>query len=202
MKIRESLRRADWLTELHGLLLVAVVLSGVAGLVTVFATLTGVLLDVEVPGAGVLRPDALVNAGAGVAIAPDASISLQVSDPSGVQLTLAAVSALPSFVLTTVMLVLLWRLVGEARRTDPFVGVTAGRLRTIGWLLVVGGPIAWVVEFMARFALSDTITATGPTATLDLGELGLWFLAGVGFLAIGEVVRRGQAIRAELDQVV
>jgi hypothetical protein len=30
----------------------------------------------------------------------------------------------------------------------------------------------------------------------------VWFLAGFGILAIGEVVRRGRALRAELDEVV
>ena len=202
MKVLESLRRPDWLRELHGLLLVGVVVSGVIGVVSVIATLTGQPFDVEVPSGDVLRPDSLVNARAGVVLDADASVYLQVAHPTGGQLGLATVAAFPSYALTTAMLVLLWRLVGAARHTDPFTVATARRLRTLGWLLLVGGPAAWLVRFMAQFALSDTVTTVGPRATLDLGTPAVWFLAGFGILAIGEVVRRGQALRAELDEVV
>jgi hypothetical protein len=202
MKVRETLRRADWLRELHGLLLVAVVVCGVVGVASMIATLTGQPLDIEVPSGGVLRPDSLVHANAGVVIDPDASIYLRVGHPSWFQLGLATLVTLPGYALTTTMLVLLWRLVGEARHTDPFSGATGRRLRTLGWLLIVGGPAAWVVEFVARFALSDTVSTVGPQATFDLGAPAVWFLAGFGILAISEVVRRGQVLRAELDEVV
>ncbi|MEU5940003.1 DUF2975 domain-containing protein [Micromonospora sp. NPDC047548] len=202
MKARESLRRADWLRELHGLLLVAVVVSGVVGVVGMIATLTGQPVDIEAPSGGVLRPDSLVNARAGAVIDADASIYLRVEQPSGVQIGLATVAALPTYILATTMLVMLWRLVGEARRTDPFTAATARRLRTLGWLLIVGGPVAWLVEFLARFALSGTVATGGHQATLNLGVPAVWFLAGFGILAISEVVRRGQALRAELDEVV
>lgn len=202
MDVRESLRRTDWLRELHGLLLVAVVVSGVVGIASAIATLTGQLFDIAVPGGDILRPDALVNPRPGATIDADASIYLRVEHPTGVQRGLATVATLPGYALTTAMLVLLWRLAAKARRDDPFTGGVVSRLRVLGWLLVVGGPAASAVEFIARFALSDTVTTSGPRATLDLGAPAVWFLAGVGMLAIGEVVRRGQTLRAELDEVV
>jgi uncharacterized membrane protein YhiD involved in acid resistance len=62
--------------------------------------------------------------------------------------------------------------------------------------------VVCAVEFLARFALTDTVSTVGPSASFDPGVLAVWALAGFGFLAIGEVVRRGQALRAELDEVV
>src|SRR5258706_142062 len=37
---------------------------------------------------------------------------------------------------------------------------------------------------------------------LVLEQRGWWLLAGVGFLALAEVIRRGLAMRAELDEVI
>jgi len=199
MKIRDSVRRGDWLRELHGLLLVAVILSAVVGVATAVATLTGQPFDIRVPIGDVLRPDALADVRPGAAIHPDATIYLRVEHPTGTQRWLVTIATLPIYALTTVML---WRLVGEERHTDPFTGVTARRLRILGWLLIIGGPVAWAAEFTARFALSDTVTTAGPHATLDPGTPAVWFLAGFGMLAISEVVRRGQALRTELDSVV
>jgi hypothetical protein len=202
VNVHESLRRTDWLHELQGLLFVAVVVSGIVGIATAIATLAGQPFNIDVPSGDVLRPDAVVNTHPGATIDAQASISLRVEHPTGVQLGWATVAALPGYALTTTMLVLLWRLVALARRDDPFTAGTVSRLRALGWLLVVGGPAAWAAEFIARFALSETVTTGGPRATLDLGAPAVWFLAGFGMLAIGEVVRRGQALRAELDQVV
>jgi hypothetical protein len=200
--MRTVLRRPDWLRELDGVLLAGVVISAFLGAASLLATLTGQPVEVEAASGGVLSPDALMNARAGTVIAPEASVSLRIVDPSGTQLGLAALAAFPSYALTTAMLVLLWRLVGAARRTDPFTMVTARRLRTLGGVLLVGGPVVCVVEFLARFALTDTVSTVGPSTSFDPGVLAVWALAGFGFLAIGEIVRRGQALRAELDEVV
>lgn len=202
MNIREALRRADWLRELDGLLRIAVMVCIVLGIANVIAAFTGRPFDVGIPGQDVLRTDALTNVRPDVTLDPSADISLRPGHPSGTQLILVTLSTLPTYVLTTIAVLLLWRLVSVARHTDPFTDATARRLRTLGWLLVIGGPTSVAVQFVARFALSYTVTTIGPQATLNLGTLATWFLAGFGMLAISEVVRRGTALRTELDEVV
>ncbi|MET7397269.1 DUF2975 domain-containing protein [Dactylosporangium sp. NPDC005572] len=194
--------RADWLRELHVLLLLAVGLSVAVGLASGIATLTGQPFDVGVASGDVLRADALTGARPGVAVDPDASVYLRVEHPTVAQSALATMATLPGYALTTTMLVLLWRLVARARHDDPFTAGTVRRLRVLGWLLVVGGPVSAMVELAGRFALAGTVKTGGPDASLDLGSTAVWFLAGFGMLAIAEVVRRGQALRAELDGVV
>ncbi|SHN47678.1 DUF2975 domain-containing protein [Cryptosporangium aurantiacum] len=173
MAPRESLPRTDWLRQLHGLLLTGVVLSGLLGVLSMSAILIGQPIETSAPSGAVLVSDALVGADAGVTA--DGAIDLRI---------------------------LLSRLVGAAHRADPFTSATVRRLRTLGWLLVAGGPAASMIEFAARFALSGTATTGGASADLDLSTPALWFVAGVGLLATSEVIRRGQAMRAELDTVV
>lgn len=196
------LQRPDWLRELHGLLLVGVLLTALAGFASAVTTLAGQPLSVGLPAEDVLRPDAVSHVGSGVHADPTTDVFLRIEHPTGEQLTLATLAALPTYALTTAMLVMLWRLVGTARRTDPFTSATVGRLRALGWLLIIGGPVAWLVEFAARFSLSGTVSSRGPEATLDFFAPAVWFLVGLGMLAIGEVIRRGQALRTELDGLV
>jgi hypothetical protein len=200
MTPQEPHRRTDWLRELYGILLTAVVLCGLLGILGLAATLTGQPIETSAPSGAVLASDTLVAVGPGVTA--DGDVELRIEDPSGAQRALAAVAGLPTYLLTTTMLVLLARLVDGARKADPFTSTTAHRLRRLGWLLVVGGPAAAVTEFVARFALSNATTTEGASADFPVGGPALWCLAGVGLLALSEVIRRGQALRAELDTVV
>lgn len=185
--------KADWLKEFHHVLLIAAL--GTAAVCAVGA------VDL------IVNDEIVVELQAGSAGAqgldPSTPVVLAVSDPSATQVTLATVAALPTYLLVTAMLLLLHRLVGAARCGDPlFTGRTVGRVRTVGWLLLVGGPVAGALEFVARFALSGTVGSGPNFAVLDPARTMIWMLTGFGLLAVAEVVRRGQALRAELDEVI
>ncbi|GAA2645477.1 DUF2975 domain-containing protein [Paractinoplanes durhamensis] len=192
----ESLRRPDWLDELRRLLGIAVVLSGIGTAVSTVAVLAGRPVEVTVAGSALALP-ALP---AGVSAAD--GIPLRLDDPTAAQRGWELLSTLPGYALLTLALVLLWRLTGQARRGDPFTVDVARRLRRLGLLLVAAGPIVWVTEFLGDFALSAGADTGGVYATLDLTAPAAWALAGFGALAVGEIVRRGQAMRVELDGVV
>ncbi|GIE90076.1 DUF2975 domain-containing protein [Actinoplanes regularis] len=200
MRLIDNLRRPDWLDELHSLLLFAVTGTGLAVVGGVIATLSGRALEVDVASDGALRPDALVGAPPGVSLGN--VLHLRVEDPDGAQLTWAILTTLPRQLLILAALVLLWRSVGRARREDPFGPGMAGGFRRLGLLLVVGGPVVWVVEFVARFALSGTAGVGGTYASMDFLVPFAWLFCGFGAFAIGEVLRRGRMLRAELDGVV
>jgi hypothetical protein len=198
--MREVLRRTDWLNEMHGVLAIAVALTGIAGAVRTVAILAGQPLDVNVSSEGVLRSEALTDMPSGVAI--DSELRLQVDQPTGIQRGWELLAPLPSFLPMTLALVLLWRLVGQARRGDPFTGDMVSRFRTLGLLLVVGGPAVWLLESIGRFALSATVSSGVPYGSIDFAVPTAWLLGGFGMFAIGEILRRGQALRTELDGVV
>lgn len=172
--------KTDWLTEFHHVLLVAAI---GAGSVCVLGTVA------------VLARDEIV--------VPVHAAEVTVADPTVTQIALGAAAALPTYLLATVVLLLLHRLVGAARRGDPlFGGRTLRRIRTVGWLLLVGGPVVCAVEFVARFALSGTVGDDGIYAEFDPALVAIWALAGFGMLAVGEIVRQGRDLRAELDEVI
>ncbi|MEU4626495.1 hypothetical protein AB0G04_41760 [Actinoplanes sp. NPDC023801] len=200
MNLIRTLRRPDWIDELHGVLLLGTVLTGAGGIAAVVATLAGQPIQVEVATGTALRPDALTGAPPGVVLGD--SLLLDVTDPTAAQLGWALLAALPRFVLVTVTLALLWRAIGRARRTDPFRSGLAGSLRSLGILLIGGGVLAWLTEVVARFGLSSTVDVGGTYTTVDLTVPAVWLFFGITLLAVGEIVRRGQEMRADLDGVV
>ncbi|GAA4967386.1 hypothetical protein GCM10025331_70180 [Actinoplanes utahensis] len=194
------MRRPDWLDELHGLLAIGLALTGIAGAVTTARILLGRPFDVEVSSKGFLRSDALLNVPPGVSI--NSELRLQVEQPTGAQRGWELLTTLPNLLLLLLVLFLLWRLVGRARHGDPFTGNIVSRFRALGLLSVIGGPTVWVLESVGGFALSLTLRPIETYALLDFAIPGTWLLWGFGMFAIGEIVRRGQSLRAELDGVV
>ncbi|WP_250008939.1 DUF2975 domain-containing protein [Actinoplanes sp. M2I2] len=198
--MRTSLRRPDWLNELHGLLTIGVVLTGIAGAVTTIGIVAGRPFDVEVSSKGLLPSDALLNVPPGVSI--DGGLRLQVEEPTGAQRGWELLATLPGLLLLLLVLFLLWRLVGRARHDDPFTGNIVSRFRALGLLSVIGGPTVWVLESVGEFALGLTLKPMETSALLDFAIPGTWVLWGFGMFAIGEIVRRGRSLRADLDGVV
>ena len=198
MTLRASLRRPDWLRELHGFLLFAVLLSAVVAATGVFAVLAGEPLDVQVGG----EPSSGALSALPPGTIPDPALHLRITEPSAAQMGWAILAGLPRCLLLTAALAVLRRLVARARRGGPFAGGVPGRLRTLGLLLVIGGPTVWALELTARFALSDTVGAGSAYAALDATALLGWLLAGFVAFAAGEVVRRGEALEADLVGVV
>ncbi|WP_317794022.1 DUF2975 domain-containing protein [Actinoplanes sichuanensis] len=194
------MRRPDWLDELHGLLTMGVVLTGIGGAVTTIGILMGRPFDVQVSGASLLSADVPLNLPPGTSI--DSAVSLQVDHPTGAQRAWELLATLPAILLLLLVLFLLWRLVGRARHDDPFTGGIVTRFRALGLLSVIGGPVVWAIQSAAGFALSTTLKPLDAYTLLDFAVPGSWLLFGFGMFAIAEIVRRGRSLRAELDEVV
>jgi hypothetical protein len=113
-----------------------------------------------------------------------------------------AFTTVPTFLVTITMFVLLLGVLRRARRDDPFLPATVRRLRALAIVVVVGGPVAFVIEMIAAMELSSRVTKTHMGTTVDLTSLGIWLLVGFGFFAIAEVINRGRAMRAELETVI
>ncbi|WIM92577.1 DUF2975 domain-containing protein [Actinoplanes oblitus] len=192
----KSLRRPDWLDELHGLLLVALVLTGIGTALGVVSILAGqpVEAQVAVTGGSAAGPPAGVTFGSWIAV--------DIVHPSAAQKGWALVAMLPRQLLIVAALALLWRVVGRARRSDPFGPGIAPAFHRLGLVLVLGGPVVWIVDFVARTRLSDSAGVGGTYAVLDFVVPLAWGFCGFGAFAIGEILRRGRAMRVDLDGVV
>ena len=98
------------------------------------------------------------------------------------------------------MLALLAGLVRKAKRDDPFTEFTVRRLRATAAVAVGGGYLGFLVELLAAMHLSSTMLIDTVAGVAFLPAH--WLLIGFGCFAIAEVVRRGRAMRDELDAVV
>lgn len=196
-----SLRRPDWLAELQTLLLIALVLSGVAIAVGLGTLAVDDSVTFTVPAGGVdgitdVRGSLRANAG----IDPEGDVDVRVSDPSARQRLLYVLTGLPSYALGLVILALLWNTVRAARRVGPFAPTVVRRLTWLGFTVLAGGPLADAAQLIATFLASGTLF--DGQMFVSYVPSWWWFLAGLGFLAVAEVVKRGTAMRAELDEVV
>jgi hypothetical protein len=201
-RFEEKLRRPDWLGELQGLTVLVGVVAVAASAVRVGTAAgdDGVPVDLQarsLDGVAGVRPEA-----GGVTVAADSTVEAVVTDPSGQQVLLWTLTWMPTVVLVVAVLTLLFRTLRDARRGDPFTAGTVRRLRVLAVVALVGGEVAAVTESLCGMALVDTVLPDGGgfygTLLLPVG----WVFAGVGFLALGEMVRRGRALREELDGVV
>jgi hypothetical protein len=110
-----------------------------------------------------------------------------------------------AFTLATIpMLILAWRLVSRAMKDDPFTPAMVRRLRVLGAVVLIGGLLSEVAEYVAGVALMhvtippDILALAAP----DIKITYWWLMPGLILLAIAEVVKRGCALRAELDGVI
>jgi hypothetical protein len=198
-----SLSKPDWLGELQG---ITVFVGAVAVVGSVAQVAVAALGDAGIPvdlEARYLDGVAGAHAGAeGVTVAADGTVEAVVTDPSVRQVLLSTLTWLPTAVLAVAVLTLLVRILRDARSGDPFTVLTVRRLRVLAAVCLVGGAVVTIVESVCATALMATVLpATGGfswSLTLSVG----WVFAGFAFLALGELVRRGLALREELDGVV
>jgi hypothetical protein len=110
-------------------------------------------------------------------------------------------------VATLPMLVYGYRVTDHALSGDPFTMTMVGKLRRLGWLIIIGGLVSEAVAFVAAQALLRS--AVGGEPLLRYAHLEprqypsfWWLLPGLLVLAFAEMVRRGCQLRAELDGVI
>jgi hypothetical protein len=162
-------RRPDWLREMQAVLILGLVVTAGSALAAI---------------AGATDPSLTVP-----------GTDLVFGAPTLGQRLLWTATSLPTVLVIAAILVLLLRIVREARRTDPFTPVTVRRLRTLALVAIVGGYAASFGQILATWLLTDGARATGSLPAS-------WVLVGFGVLAVSEVVGRGCALRAELETVI
>lgn len=202
MGLIERLRRPDWLWELQCLsVVIGVVAAAVAALrvVRLVSGADGVPVDLlarSLDGTAGAHPEA------GVTVPGEGTVEALVADPSGSQITLSTLTWLPTVVLVIAVLTLVFRLLRDARRSDPFTRRTVRRLRILAIVALVGGEAVAITESLCGLSLVDSVL---PDPGGFYGVLNLpigWVFVGFAFLAVGELINRGRALRDELAGVI
>jgi hypothetical protein len=179
--------KTNWLNELRSLVLAGLVL-GTAGALFQIVTLVFFNAPITVTTS---PPDAAANV---------LSARIEVPEPTGKQIALYAATGLPTVVVVLTVLWLLFRLLSQARKADPFTPATVRGLRRLALVVIAGGSLAGLIEVFAQMELSATIPPGSSEGVWSVPLL--WILLGAGFLAVAELVARGVAMREELDRVI
>ncbi|MDR7278352.1 DUF2975 domain-containing protein [Catenuloplanes atrovinosus] len=187
----------DWLGELRTALTVATVLGAVAGIGTVAQAVTADAVELTIQTAGAPPYPGLPPR---VSLSDGGAMDVTVADPTWAERFASVAVGVPSYLLGMVIIVALWRIVRTALRTDPFAAGPARGLRRLGIGTLVGGLVADVLRTVAG-ALGSTLVYDDGWA-LSASYSWWWLLLGFGLVAVGEVLRRGAAMRAELEEVV
>jgi hypothetical protein len=198
MRWQERIRRPDWLKELQAVLVLGLVIVGALGVFGAAAAV-GDSLQLELPASAVAGT---VDYGLveGATIASEQDVTVTLADPSPQQRVVWALTGLPTYAVVAAVLALLLRIVWHARRSDPYTPATVRRLRVLAVVTLAGGYLAFLVELAAAMHLSSTVTTDG---VIGFSQLPLhWFLIGFGLFALAEIIKRGNAMRAELETVV
>ena len=189
--------RRDWLGELQTALAAGTVLGALAGAGTVIYAATADTVELTIVAT---HGTAITGLPAGVTLADGGAVDVAIAEPGWVERLAHLAQGAPSYLLGMVLIASLWRIVRAARHTDPFVPEAARRLRRLGLGTLAGGLVADTLE-IGSGAFASTLVY-GEFRALPLAYHLWWPLIGFGLLAVGEVLRRGAALRAELDEVV
>ena len=105
----------------------------------------------------------------------------------------------PSMLFIAILWVL-HRILDSVREGDPFNSSNVRRLRTIGLLLLVGAPIAGLVQSGFEQALASSTTGAGSGLSFSLpGEA---LIAGLGVFVLAQVFAHGVQLREEAEGTV
>ena len=180
---------------------VAAVVSTLIGNATLFGLGSSVVC---VHAANLAVPMNLPLTGRG-GMANSDGADLCVLSASGGQHVAAVLIGLPGPLLFLGALFLLYRVLREAEQGGVFGDRVAGRLRVLGWYLIVGELAAMVITGSATAYFVTSASKIAPDTSLgtDYWEWSLpTLLAGLGALTFARIMRVGARMREDLDGTV
>ena len=128
-------------------------------------------------------------------------VTVTIHDARPAQLFLRLAIDLLPLLLFVALLWQLWGLLRSARQGDPFTTANVRRLRTFGWLLLLGWPLVAYVTMNLKAALADTVPAVVTSGLFALDILGV-LLFGLAVLVLAEVFANGLQLREDVEGTI
>ena len=134
-------------------------------------------------------------------------------DPSLAQRAADLGLRLPWYLFGFVALLLLSRLLATALRDGPFTEAVPQRLRTLGWFVAVGGPVATFVTGWSQVFLESSMVPqvegkpyfslfSMPWEPMDNALPWSMLLTGLAAVIFGRIMREGVRMREDLEGTV
>jgi hypothetical protein len=194
--------RPDGLAGFQLLLAGVLVVAPLWALFRVAYRVNNGLIGVSVPAERIAWPPAGDDLRPDAPILPGAQVEVGLPEPSVEEVATWLLTWLPTFAVFLTVVMLLLSLVQHARRSDPFTRTTVRRLRVLAVVTLLGAAAAHLVEYLAEFSLTYAVLQSSAFSITYEVLPGPALLVGLAFLVIAEVVRRGCAMREELDTVI
>lgn len=153
---------------------------------------------------GELSTERLAGLPAGSFVSGSLHVTAEVRDPTTKQMLLRSLIDLGPLIAFAAGLFLLDRFMLSVKEGDPFGRANVGRLRRIGFLLLLGAPLVELINSGLRTALFDTLPAgrfqgVGSAGfSLPAGAL----LGGLGAFILAEVFSYGLSLREDVEGTV
>jgi hypothetical protein len=188
-----------WLRATATFVYIAALCLAVAVLVIAF--IPGSPVTQELPAAALTGLNRVGGVTAGVGVDPAGWVPFTIHDPSLAQRLLYLLTVLPGLALVAEIARRMANLLRAAQASDPFTPNTARALMALGKLTAFAGLGAWILSQIAQGVLSGTMLTSPGTFHPHQSPLG-WLAVGLIFAALGQILDRGVAMRAELDTVI
>ncbi|MHB8959529.1 MAG: hypothetical protein ACYDAN_07880, partial [Candidatus Limnocylindrales bacterium] len=167
-------------------------------------------LAVQVPASALGMTAAPGSIPAGAQLSPvDDHVTVLLADPSLGQRLLAVLAAVPQPLVLASVLALLARWARTVRRGATFTAAAAARLTRVGQFTASAGAAAFICQVGFDGTLSwaarppDVVALPTLASLISLVGPALWWpVIGACLGLVGEVVRRGVALRDELEGVI
>lgn len=186
------------LAVLFGLVLLVSIVFGIARHGD--SLLYGGSLDVPAK----LSPEHLQGLPNGLSVSGSVNVTAKVKDPTTKQMLLRSLIDLGPMILFIAGLFLLDRFLVSVKEGDPFGSANVGRLRRLGFLLVLGAPLVELINSALRRDLlhaapAGRVQGVGSAAfSLPTGAL----LGGLGAFILAEVFAYGLSLREDVEGTV
>jgi hypothetical protein len=202
-------RKRDWARDAEQVFwLGAAVVTGWAAWQLAGCFIGNLAVQVPASALGITAAAGAIPAGAQLS-AVDDHVTVLLTDPTMGQRLLAVLAAVPQSLVLAVVLALLARWARSVRRGATFTAAAAARLTRVGQFAASAGAAAFVChvgfagtlswgarppDVVGGFTLASLISSLGPALW--------WPICGACLGLVGEVVRRGVALRDELEGVI
>jgi Protein of unknown function (DUF2975) len=140
----------------------------------------------------------------GVKLVHPPEVALEIQDATTKQQLLSAATAIAPGLLLAAALWLLRGLAGSVKRGTPFGAENVRRLRELGFVLVLGAPLAEIINWSLRVALVDTLPhdAFGGVSFQAFAFPFAAVLAGLGAFILAEVFSVGVRLREDVEATI
>ncbi|WP_020658169.1 hypothetical protein [Amycolatopsis benzoatilytica] len=164
-----------------------------------------------------------VEAGHGTPIVPGDGGAIQAATvrvcpgeagPTGSEIALSMGATLPNIVFSALALLLLCRFLWGAARPGLHSPVTPGRLRTLGWFVLVAGPVAAALQYWFQYELAAALLRTPQRQPDFNGQYHAWLqelqmdfpwwcvFAGVAALVVAKLLRIEVRLAEDLEGTI